>query len=246
MKGVAGVLLLIISVACGGAGDAEAPLRVLAASSLTDALTDAAAAFEQETATPVEVSFAGSQALVTQIEGGIAADVLVTADEESMQRALDGELVGKPTVIATNRLALIAPASSGAATRLDDLAEPGVRLVLAAPEVPAGRYARAVLRGAGILEGALRNVVSEEEDVKGVVGKVASGEADAGIAYVTDVTESLKDRVRASPLDSGVVVRYPAAVAGGSERAEQAGAFLRFLATGSGARILADAGFGAP
>ena len=164
-----------------------------------------------------------------------------------MRRAADATLVGEAATVATNRLALITPRSSRREVRaLDDLARPGVQLVLAAAEVPAGRYARKALDDAGVLEAVAHNVVSEEEDVKGVVAKVASGEADAGIAYVTDVTASLEGRVRSIPIAGGLVPRYPAAVVSASDQPDQAEAFIRFLVSGDGAEILHDAGFGSP
>lgn len=240
-------VLALLLVACdGGASDEPAgSVRVLAAASLTDAVTDAATAFEAEMGTPVEVSFGGSQTLLQQLAQGVEADVLATADEQSMQFAVDADLVADPVVFATNALVLIVPAANPAGIeRPDDIAVDGVKLVLAAEEVPVGRYAREALTQLD-LSAALNNLVSEEEDVKGVVGKVASGEADAGIVYATDVTDELGEELTSLPLDGvQVAIRYPIATTPAS--APIARAFVDFLVSGDGAQILEAEGFGPP
>ena len=127
---------------------------------------------------------------------------------------------------------------------LDDLTEDGVQLVIAAEGVPAGDYAREVLANAGIADEALANVVSNTEDVRAVVTAVASGEADAGIVYVTDVTADVADQVSLIeiPDDVNVIATYPIAVVSGSEEADLAQGFVD-LVLGDGQQTLAGYGF---
>ena len=145
----------------------------------------------------------------------------------------------------TNRLILVVPAANPAGIRsLDDLARSGVKLVLAAAGVPAGDYARQVLANAGIAQQALANVVSNEVDVKGVLQKVASGDADAGIVYVTDLTPDVENSVEGITIPGhlNVVATYPIAVVDGSQDPALAGQFVRYV-QGPGLRVLNQFGF---
>ncbi len=255
------VVAAVIALAAAGCGQARgsgaqtaagaAPRRlsVLAASSLDEPFRAAAAAFtDAHPGVAVDVSPAGSQTLVTQLAAGAPADVLATADTESMRAARDQGLVAPPRIVATNTLVVVTPAADPAGVGApSDLARPGVRLVIAAPEVPAGRYARAALERLGIADAAAANVVSEEQDVRGVLGKVVAGEADAGIVYATDVTERVADQVRVVDLHTPeIVASYPVAVTRSSASPDLAAAFVAFLLDGRGAELLADAGFGPP
>lgn len=217
-------------------------LVVLAAASLTEALRDAAAAFEAgHPGLTVQASFAGSPTLAHQIEEGAPADVFAAADEATMQRLVDGGLVAPPTVFARNRLAIVVPAGNPKAIRtLADLGRPGLVIVLCAPSVPAGRYAREAFAKAGV--GVPR--ASEEADVKAVVTKVRLGEADAGIAYTTDVRAAggAVEGV-ALPEEHDVIARYPVAVLRDARNRGAAEAFVAFLASADGGRILARFGF---
>jgi molybdate transport system substrate-binding protein len=142
---------------------------------------------------------------------------------------------------ARNRLTVIVPTSNPARIRkLADLAKPGVKLVLAAPGVPAGDYARTVLRNAGIAGPALRNVVSNEVDVEGVVAKVASGDADAGIVYVTDVPSNAT-AIPIPPSDN-VVATYLIGVVHGASEPALATSFIQFV-LGPGRSVLRRDGF---
>jgi molybdate transport system substrate-binding protein len=147
--------------------------------------------------------------------------------------------------LARNRLAIIVPADDPAGiSSVEDLAEPGVQLVLAAEGVPAGDYAREILANAGIADAAMANVVSNEEDVNGVITKVLSGDADAGIAYVTDVTAGVAEEITLVeiPDDLNVITTYPIAVVQGTEHRDVAEAFVEFV-LGPGRGTLDGYGF---
>jgi molybdate transport system substrate-binding protein len=224
------LLALLALVAAATPAAAGAPrITVLAAASLT-------AVFPRIDARP-RYSFAGSNQLALQIEQGAPADVFASASPKYARELFRRGLVERPRTFALNRLVLIVPRSNPAELRsVSDLTRRGVRLVLAAASVPAGAYARQVLGRLG-LDAALRNVVSEEQDVNGVVGKVALGEADAGFVYVTDV-ERVAARVRsiAIPARAQPSVRYQLAVVSSSRHRDAARAFV--------ARVLGEVGRG--
>ncbi|HTT66868.1 MAG TPA: molybdate ABC transporter substrate-binding protein [Gemmatimonadales bacterium] len=224
-------------------------LTVFAAASLTRAFSDLGDSLERRTpGLEVRFNFAGSQQLALQIEQGAAADVFASADQRWMADVRDSGLVeGTPRVFAHNRLVVITPAAAPIAG-LRDLARPGLKLVLAADAVPAGRYARAALLNLSRLPGftaefgrrALANVVSNEENVKAVVAKVQLGEADAGIVYVSDVTAEVAPRVRRIevPDAANVVADYPVAVLRHAPDPEDARAFVALLLSPPGQAVL--------
>lgn len=249
-------LLLALGGACDDDGDAGGSLTVFAASSLTGAFEEIGSAFEA--ANPdvsVQFNFAGSPGLRTQLEQGADAGVLVTADEPNMAAALDAGLVvdaGEP--FARNRLAIIVPADNPAEIdSIYDLANDGVQLVLAQEGVPIGDYARQSLEtageqpdaGDGFAQRALSNVVSEEPSVKAVVTKIQLGEADAGIVYVTDVTEDIAGHVSMIEIPDAlnVVARYPIAITTNAAQPEIARTFTDFVLSEQGQTILAALGF---
>lgn len=218
----------------GGAKSATPPARVYAAASLTGVLPriDAGARY----------SFGGSDTLAAQIRQGAPADVFLSASLRYAAALHRDGLVDAPRVFAGNRLVVVVPRRDRTVRRLADLARPGVRLVLADPAVPAGDYARRSLARLH-LDAALRNVVSSEPDVKGVVAKVALGEADAGIVYATDA-RAAGTKVRTIPIPARAqpLVQYAAAVVR-SGRAAAARAFLARLFSPAGRRALRRAGF---
>lgn len=237
------------------AGHGVTTLQVLAAASLAETFGELAPAFERaHPGVRVRASFGGSQQLASQLAQGAVADVFASADERWMQDAGGhGLIVGPARTFAHNRLIAIVPAANpGHIRRLQDLARPGVALVLAADAVPVGRYSRVMLRnlasdpafGRDFDARALRNVVSEEEDVLAVVGKVQLGEADAGIVYASDVTPAVAGRVRALaiPAAANVIARYPIAVLRGAPAPDAARAFVAFVLSREGQRILARHG----
>jgi molybdate transport system substrate-binding protein len=210
---------------------------VYAASSLTEVF--------QELDTDARFNFAGSDELATQIREGGRADVYAAASPRYPDELLDDGLVEKPRAFATNRLVLVVPSDNPARIEsVDDLN--GVRLVVGAEGVPVGDYTRTVLENMGAGE-VLESVVSNEDDVKGVVGKVASGEADAGFVYVTDYNAA-RDELRSIelPEEAQADVSYPIAVVADTENREAAEAFVELVLSDGGQRALADAGFGPP
>jgi molybdate transport system substrate-binding protein len=244
-------LALVAAVAaCQARG--EPRLRVLAAASLQGALAEAAAAYEKaHPGTTVETAFGGSQLLRAQIEQGARADVFVGADREHAAALVRAGLLGPTRVLARNRLAVVATPGEGRVRGLDDLAAPGVRIVVAAPAVPAGRYTDELLAKLGRARGQAdfadrvrANVMSEETNVRAVLAKVRLGEADAGFVYATDAAEAGKDvRVLALPDAGNVVAEYPIGVVTRAEAKETAGRFVDFLLGDAGQAILRRHGF---
>ena len=222
-------------------------MRVAAASSLTEAFTALAAAFEgqaRDDAAPVDVelTFGGSPSLVTQLRQGAPVDVLATADEESMAAAAEERLVGPPAVIARNRLALAVERGNPLhLTALADLAREDVLTVLCAPTVPCGRLAARALEAAG-LEVEARSL---EENVKGVLAKITLGEADAGLVYATDV-RAAGGRVEEIDLPDPPTTSLVAAVARDAEEPDLAAEWLAFVGSTEGRAVLTAHGFLAP
>jgi len=218
-RGTAGLALLLIT-SCGTSRAAERTVDVFAAASLREAFTAVAAAFEAaHPGTRVRLSVAGSQVLAAQVRQGAPAEVLATADVESIEGLVPYR------VLARNQLAVVGPAVRS----LSDLARPGLRVVLAAPEVPAGRASRAALGAAGVVV----HPVSLEDSVAGVVTKVRLGEADGGIAYVTDLRSGLPG----APVPGASTQLAIGAVS------EEGRAFVAFALGPDGQRLLRQHGF---
>lgn len=228
--------LAALAAGCGGAGG-DARLTVFAAASLAEALP----AFEPD----ATYQLGGSASLATQIREGAAADVFAAASVEHARALREEGLVEEPRVFATNRLAVIVPSVSELAS-VADLARPGVKLVVGAEGVPVGDYARAALAALGASD-VLDNVVSEEDDVGGIVAKVVLGEADAGIVYVTNVAPA-GAAVRALELPPAAqpAIEYAVAVVSDSDSREAAEAFVDRLLGPEGRAALEAAGFGLP
>ncbi len=231
--------------ACGGSGGSSGAgvpdeLTVFAAASLSAAFTELGEDFTAANGgAKVTFNFAGSQALATQIGQGAAADVFASADLANMDKVKG--LVGTPQSFASNRLQIVVEKGNPKGIRtLHDLASSDVKVVLAAAEVPAGRYARQVLDRAGVRV----TPVSEEDNVKAVVTKVSLGEADAGIVYVTDVTAG-GDRIQGLdiPRDQNVTATYPIATVKASRAQGKAQAFLDLVLSDHGQQVLRRYGF---
>lgn len=246
---VAGVVLVLASCASSNATDTPQikDVNVFAAASLTDVFTKAGDEFPKQSNARVRFifNFGSSSTLATQIMNGAPADIFASADEANMQKIVDAKLnAGAPSLFASNRLAIaVAAGNPRNIGSLADLARPGLVVVLAAPTVPAGKYALDALAKASV------RVIpaSQELDVRSVLNKVALGEADAGIVYVTDVL-SAGDRVGsvAIPDEQQVVARYPIAVIGATKNPEIASAFVNYLVSDDGQRLLAGFGFSRP
>jgi molybdate transport system substrate-binding protein len=231
-------------------------VMVFAASSLTDAFKEEATAFQAaHGGVHVSFNFAGSPTLVAQLEQGAQADVLATADEQNMHAALSNSaVIDAGQTFAHNVLVVIVPKSNpgGIASPLD-LAKPGLKLVLAQEGVPAGTYARQSLAKFDGSEGyppdfdarVLKNLVSNEPNVKAVAAKVQLGEADAGIVYTTDVTPGVAQDVRtvAIPDAYNVVASYPIALTSDASDVPAARVFIDFVLSAQGQAILRKYGF---
>ncbi|MFJ3201153.1 molybdate ABC transporter substrate-binding protein [Streptomyces sp. NPDC086989] len=217
-----------------------ANLTVLAASSLTDVFKTAGAAYEKaHPGTKVTFSFAGSQELAAQVKQGAPADALVTADTKTMD-GLKAE-TGAPSIIARNRLVIATGKGNPfKVDELKDLADSKIKVVLAAPEVPVGRYSKQILDAQKIEV----KPVSQEPNVRAVLSKVELGEADAGLVYKTDSAKSGDKVVNVDiPDDQNAVASYPAATLTSSKNAEAAAAFVAWLSGPEAQKILQDAGF---
>lgn len=247
--GIALALALLLT-ACGndsdGGGSGDTTLTVYAASSLTAAFGEIAEEFEAEhEGVDVKLDFGGSSDLVTQIQNGAPADVFASADTANMDKLVQDGLTGAdPQDFATNVLEIAVPPGNPAGVQtLADLAEPGLKLVVCAPEVPCGAAAQQVAQVAGVT----LDPVSEEQSVTDVLGKVTSGEADAGLVYVTDVAGAGDDVEGITfPESKQVVNVYPIAPVAASDQAELAQEFVDLVLGDTGQQILQDAGFGQP
>lgn len=237
----------LLAAGCGTPGaESGRTLTVLAAASLTEAFTALERRFEADhPGVDVKQSFAGSSALVQQITNGVAADVFAAADEKNMAKVTGAGLAaGEPAVFATNRLTIAVPPGNPAGiTSFGDLAGDGVVVVVCAPQVPCGAATEKVEKATGIS----LTPVSEEQDVKSVLGKVRAGEADAGLVYVTDVS-SAGDEVTGIPFPeaAGAVNSYPITVLADAPQAGLAQEFVALVRGAEGKAALAKAGFGAP
>lgn len=248
-------------VACGGASDSTnsaAPataasadtaitgeVTVFAAASLQDAFQELATSFEAAHAgVHITFDFQGSQDLVTALDGGSPADVLATANNSTMTDAANKGLVGEQTEFATNVLTLIVPAGNPAGvTGINDGSLDNADLVICAPEVPCGEATAKLADELGVT----LNPVSEEQKVTDVRGKVESGEAQAGIVYTTDAAKSgSKVEPIALPANS-VINHYPIALTKSAGNPQAAQAFIDYILSPEGQKVLQDTyGFGAP
>jgi len=244
---------LLILVSCGaGATDRSATgeVVVFAAASLTgpfEELAEAAAA--DRPGGEVLLSLGSSSSLAAQIIAGSPADVFASADLIQIERLADAGLLTSSEEFAMNRLQIVAPAGNPAdIDRAEDLAAAGVSVVLAAPEVPAGRYARRMFDELGILAAVERNVVSNEQDVKDVLTKIRLGEADAGVVYVTDVTPATAAEVEGidTPDVPSARATYSIAVLVDAPHPDAARLFVDRVLASSGQEVMSDFGFELP
>jgi molybdate transport system substrate-binding protein len=217
-------------------------INVYAAASLTKAFTEIAVSFQTaHPGTSVRLNFNGSSTLVTQIFQGAPADVFASADTENMDRLVSsGLMAGTPQVFTKNRLRIVvAKGNPKGIVGLTDLARGDVITVLCAPAVPCGNYARQILTTAGVTVAPKSN----ESSVTAVIGRVATGEADAGIVYVTDVLADSRVSGVTIPDAANVIAEYPLAVLRDASNAPTAQAFVELVRSSAGQTILGKYGF---
>jgi len=249
---LAAPLALALALLLGAcSSDHESELIVSAASSLTDAFTELAEAFEASEAgdgVSVSLNFGSSSALAVQIAEGAPAGVFASANVAQMQVAVLSGHAADPGVFARNSIVVVTPADLGVIDAFEDLATPGVRLVLAGPEVPVGAYAREAIaaadaaRGGGFAGRVLANVVSEEANVRAVLAKVELGEAEAGIVYATDATAA-GEAVEAYPVPPEFAPPAEYLIAALVDAPETATDFVAFVRSEAGQAILERHGF---
>lgn len=231
-----------------GAASSAAPatLTVFAAASLTATFSEMEPIWEAaHPGTDLQFSFAGSSDLVSQLTAGAPADVLATADQRTMTQATDASLVADPVTFATNTLQiLVAPGNPKGITGAEDLTSDDVVTVICAAQVPCGAATKTAFDDAGIT----LKPASEENAVTDVVGKVTSGEADAGVVYATDVASAVS-KGTGEGVDLGLTTKpntYPIGVVAESDSPDLAADFVDFVTGTEGQAILSKAGFGAP
>ena len=251
--------LLVLIVSCGGGGES---LRVFAASSLRGVFTEVAKVFEAENpGVAVKLDFGGSQRLRSQIEFGARGDIFASADSVHMDALVAADLVsGTPVDFASNSLVVLAM-SQGRVNAIADLAEPGVKVVLANSNVPIGAYTRKVLEnlsqdptyglGRSFKDDVLANLASGEPNVNSAFQKVVLGVVDAGIVYETETLLALEAGTRnihfiPIPTAANVKANYPIAVLAETAEPELADSFVEFVLSDRGRTLLRRHGFKSP
>jgi molybdate transport system substrate-binding protein len=241
---------VIVAAGCGTATTSAqhakpVTLNVYAASSLKGAFAELGKTFEaSHPGTRVVLTFGGSSDLVAQIQQGAPADVFASADEKNMEKLATDKLIAGVRPFASNTLEIAVPAGNPAhVTRLKDLGSPDVDVVVCARQVPCGSAAAKVADAAHLK----LHAVSEEQSVADVLNKVMSGQADAGLVYVTDV-KAAGDKVKgiSFPEAKDAVNVYPIAAMSSSRHASRARAFVDLILGNGGQNVLRDAGFAKP
>jgi molybdate transport system substrate-binding protein len=248
MPVVLAAVVAATATACGGTAPAPGAreLTVFAAASLTETFSAMERQFEAENpGVDVRINFAGSSDLAQQIVNGAPADVFAAANDSTMRTVTDSGLVqGSPAVFATNVLQIAtAPGNPRGISSFDDLARPDLKTVVCAPQVPCGAATQKIEQSTGVT----LHPVSEEQDVRSTLGRVESGDADAGLVYVTDI-RAAGDTVQgvSFPEAAQSVNNYPIAALTSAPQPALAQAFINLVRSDSGTRTLQDAGFGTP
>ncbi|MFS0714302.1 molybdate ABC transporter substrate-binding protein [Microbacterium sp. 2P01SA-2] len=225
--------------------DVSGEVTVFAAASLKTGFDELATQFEQRhpAVTISPISYDGSSTLASQLIEGAPADVFASADEANMQKVVAAGLADSPEIFATNRLTLVVPAGNpGSVTGLADLADADLTVVLCAEAVPCGAASATLLGDAGVAA----SVDSYEQNVTAVLTKVAAGEADAGLVYVTDAALTGDVETVEVPGAERVVNRYPIAALADAQSPEAAAEFVAYVLSEDGQAVLRRLGFGAP
>ncbi|MQA07331.1 MAG: molybdate ABC transporter substrate-binding protein [Pseudonocardiaceae bacterium] len=236
----------LLASGCTGSAEPGGTLTVLAASSLTESFGALEKRFEADhPGVDVRISYDGSATLAQQVNNGVPADVFAAADERNMAKVVRADSVaGRPKVFATNRLSIVVGRGNPKRIRgLPDLGRGDLTVVVCSPEVPCGGTTGRVTRAAGVR----LHPASEEQNVKSVLNKVKTGEADAGLVYVTDVRAG-GDAVTGLDVreSTSAVNRYPIAELADAPEPRLAKQFIALVSGSAGRRELTKAGFGAP
>ncbi|MFZ2535809.1 molybdate ABC transporter substrate-binding protein [Methanothrix sp.] len=246
---------LVLSIS---AGFAQSPdeLTVFTAASLTGAFGEIGEMYENETGIHVAFNFDGSQALRTQLENGAYADVFASANMKQMNAVRESGLMNNSSVaiFTKNKLALIVPKDNPANIRnLTDLARPGIKIVMGTKDVPVGDYALQIIArlgndsayGPDYETEVMANVISQETNVNYVVTKVALGEADAGFAYVSDITEELASKIDniVIPDEYNIIAEYPMGILLESKYPAESQVFMDLVMSDEGRAVLEKYGF---
>lgn len=255
---------LVVVSACSAPGTTALPpaassaappatLMVYAAASLTAAFRDLATAYRAATGTAITLSFDSSATLETQIEQGAPADILASADTTNADKLVKANLAaGAPVNFARNELTIIVPGSGTPAVNSPpDLAKSGVKVIAAGDSVPITKYANQLIANlakepgypSGFAASVAKNIASREDNVKGIVAKIETGDGDAGIVYVTDAKASTMVKTVDVPTDANVPATYAAVAVKASKNAAAAAAFLTWLGGSDAQAILAKYGF---
>ena len=256
-KRIIGVMLAALLLAASAAYAQEPKeLTVFTAASLTGAFSEIGQMYKNETNITVAFNFDGSQALRTQMENGAYADVFASANQKQMKAVESDELMNNSSVIifTKNKLSIIVPKGNPARIiNLSDLAKPGLKIVMGTKDVPVGDYALQIISklgndsayGPDYKTKVLANVISQETNVNYVVTKVALGEADAGFAYVSDITKNLTSKVDKIdiPDEYNVIAQYPMGILLESKYPLQSQEFMSLVMSDKGKAVLEKYGF---
>jgi len=255
------ILVMMVIVGCQGneptSSSEPVTIRVMAAASLTEVFNDLKTAFEEKyNDIKLEINYAGSQALYSQIKTGVSADIFASANIKYMNQLDQANMVVNPTIFARNKLVIVASKQTPAKIDgIEDLLHDGISLVIADKSVPVGRYTVQMLEKqsnnpqlpSDYQEKFFNNIVSKELDVKSVLAKVELGEADAGVVYQTDANASNQDKIKVVDIKDkyNVIATYPISALKGisSEHQVATAKFLDYLYSKEGGDILEGRGF---
>lgn len=245
MRRLAPLFALALALsACTDNGPSDQVL-VFAAASLTEVMTELTSEYNSTNPdVSIELSFAGSATIREQVLGGAGADVVMVANEQIMAELVAAGAVISPSIAARNQMVLVMPADNpGNVTSLADLSNESLLVGLCSERVPCGITARLILRNAGVSV----SLDTNEPDVRSLLSKVAQGELDAGIVYLTDLRSS-PSALTSVTIEQSIneTNAYPIAVAVDSQSAEASDSFLSFVLSPAGQRVFAEFGFLGP